>query len=226
MTAAACDRVVAVVGALTVHAGLLFTGGLAQPAEYGIESGSGGMEVLLMAALPEAGRERRDQQPQDRQSVPPAVSSSENAFALFEPVPADPRPEPEAVSRASLNDAMNSTPFVGDGSSATPGTNPITFYSEGGGQTTSRPGHLRNPAPPYPMKARQLSQEGVVTLVVRIDASGHPTSVDLEQSSGFPLLDDSALKTVRRWRFRPARIGGMTVESVVEVPIRFVLRNT
>ena len=146
---------------------------------------------------------------------------------LPEPVRADPSPpEPHPLSRMSRDGSARDTPFIGDGSSAAPGNDPTTFSSEGGGWLEGRPGHLRNPAPPYPMNARRLGQEGVVMLVVRIDAGGRPARVEVAQSCGFPLLDDSALKTVRRWTFRPRRMGGIPVESVVEVPIRFVLRET
>jgi protein TonB len=48
--------------------------------------------------------------------------------------------------------------------------------------------------------------------------------VRLQRSSGHPALDDSALTTVRdRWRFIPARAGGVAVEGTVQVPIRFRL---
>ena len=216
---------VGVMGALVIHAGLFCAGSVVQPAEYDIEPGSGGVEVLLMAAPPEADLRQGHQHPQNRQSNLPAASTTEETFALPEPLPAHPPLEPHAASRLSLNETIHPPSFVGDGSSATPGTDPTTFYSRGGGQTEGQPGHLRNPAPAYPLKARRLNQAGVVMLLAHIDASGHPASVDVERSSGFPLLDESALKTVRRWGFRPARIGGMAVESVVEVPIRFVLQN-
>jgi protein TonB len=50
--------------------------------------------------------------------------------------------------------------------------------------------------------------------------------VSVKQSSGFPLLDDSATSTVRgRWRFIPARHDGVPVESRVTVPIRFRLTD-
>ena len=48
--------------------------------------------------------------------------------------------------------------------------------------------------------------------------------VEIAHSSGFELLDDAARETVlRRWRFVPARAGGIAVKSWVRVPIRFAL---
>ena len=214
------DRIASVVGALVIHAGLFAVGGsaLSQPSEYGIEPGSGGMELHLVAALPEAAGGMK----QERAPLTPAITEPEDGFALREPIP-EPLP---AISRPSRNsESANPLTAVGDGSSAVPGTDPTTFHSEGGGHRDGKPSHLKNPAPPYPLEARRLGQEGLVVLVVRIDPTGCPTRVELGQSSGFPLLDDSALKTVRRWRFRPRRVAGMAAESVIEVPIRFILED-
>jgi protein TonB len=42
------------------------------------------------------------------------------------------------------------------------------------------------------------------------------------KSSGYDMLDQSALETVRaRWRFIPARRDGVPVADTVQVPIRF-----
>jgi protein TonB len=71
-----------------------------------------------------------------------------------------------------------------------------------------------------------MGAQGVVLLRVHVRADGSVAEVTVAQSSGFSQLDDAALKTVReRWRFIPARLDGIPVESWVEVPIRFVLGN-
>jgi protein TonB len=68
--------------------------------------------------------------------------------------------------------------------------------------------------------------EGVTLVDVLVGADGRPAEVHVRQSSGFALLDESAVKTVReRWRFVPAREGGTTVASRVTVPIRFRLSD-
>jgi protein TonB len=68
-----------------------------------------------------------------------------------------------------------------------------------------------------------MHQQGVVLLTVQVGADGHASDVTLSRSSGFPLLDQAALRTVRQWRFYPARAGGLPVASQVEVPVRFSL---
>jgi protein TonB len=93
-----------------------------------------------------------------------------------------------------------------------------------GSNALARPAYGSNPKPPYPLAARRLGIEGVVTLEVLVRRDGTPAEVRVRTSSGSSLLDDSAVATVRsRWRFVPARRGTETIESRVTVPIRFRL---
>ncbi|MEW6026055.1 MAG: TonB family protein [Planctomycetota bacterium] len=80
-----------------------------------------------------------------------------------------------------------------------------------------------NKLPPYPRLARQLGQEGLVLLSVEIDENGRAREVRVARSSGYKLLDDAAVKTVRGWIFIPATKNGKPVTSKVEIPIRFKL---
>ena len=62
-------------------------------------------------------------------------------------------------------------------------------------------------------------------LRVHVAADGSATEVLLHTSSGYPRLDDSALATVRRWKFVPARLGPEAVAAWVLVPIAFTLKD-
>lgn len=84
---------------------------------------------------------------------------------------------------------------------------------------------LNNPKPPYPLAARRHGAQGRVLLSVQVGADGASHEVLLKHSSGHALLDDSALQTVRRWRFVPAQRGATPVESWVDVPILFRLES-
>ncbi len=84
---------------------------------------------------------------------------------------------------------------------------------------------LHNPKPPYPLTARRRGYEGRVLLSVLVRADGACGDVTLKQSSGHALLDSSALDTVKRWRFQPARHGATPVESRVDVPVIFRLED-
>ena len=81
-----------------------------------------------------------------------------------------------------------------------------------------------DPKPPYPLAARHAGEQGTVVLHVLVHIDGTVGAVEVVESSGYPVLDDSAVQTVRdRWRFVPARMNGVATESWVKVPIRFTL---
>jgi protein TonB len=85
--------------------------------------------------------------------------------------------------------------------------------------------YLKNPAPAYPPLSRRLGEEGRVLLRVHVLADGKVLAVELKTSSGFPRLDEAARAAVEKWRFVPARQGETTVDSRVDVPIRFSLQK-
>lgn len=84
---------------------------------------------------------------------------------------------------------------------------------------------LNNPKPPYPLAARRQGAEGRVVLRAQVLEDGHCAEVRIVRSSGHALLDETALATVRRWRFVPATRAGKAVSSWVEVPIHFQLNR-
>lgn len=85
--------------------------------------------------------------------------------------------------------------------------------------------YLDNPKPPYPALSRRLGEQGRVVLRVHVNAGGGADDVQLQASSGSPRLDQSALDTVRRWKFVPARRGAEAVAAWVLVPIAFTLKE-
>lgn len=86
--------------------------------------------------------------------------------------------------------------------------------------------YLQAPAPIYPTQARRMHMQGTVVLRVRVDASGHPLDVQVESSSGYPVLDRAArLQVLQHWRFQAAEVDGHAVSAWARVPINFNLRN-
>lgn len=60
------------------------------------------------------------------------------------------------------------------------------------------------PDPNYPGFAQRQRMQGSVVLLIAVDPSGKPASVEVTRSSGHPILDKSAEECVReRWRFPP-----------------------
>ncbi|WP_428249111.1 energy transducer TonB [Ferrovibrio sp.] len=87
------------------------------------------------------------------------------------------------------------------------------------------PGFRNRPQPPvYPVRARQLEQEGVSVVRALIDPEGQSREVRLWRSSGYEMLDQAALNAVRGWAFNAARIGERPVLAWVEIPVQFKLR--
>ena len=77
--------------------------------------------------------------------------------------------------------------------------------------------------PPYPQFAREQGWEGTVILRIRVDQLGSVDSVKTQKSSGFPILDESAIQSVKSWRFEPAKDGEFPIPVTVDLPIRFDL---
>jgi TonB family protein len=80
--------------------------------------------------------------------------------------------------------------------------------------------------PDYPPAALRLEQQGEVRVKLRVLASGATADVQVRSSSGHALLDEAALRYLRGARFVPAQDrSGLPVDSLVIVPIRFVLQD-
>ncbi len=87
------------------------------------------------------------------------------------------------------------------------------------------PDYKVNPKPRYPMIARRKGYEGSVLLRVWVRESGGVGKIELEKSSGFHVLDNSALDAVKDWVFIPGMKNGVPVSSWVTVPIKFQLSS-
>lgn len=83
--------------------------------------------------------------------------------------------------------------------------------------------YLDNPAPSYPPLSRRMGEQGKVLLRVLVNADGSAARVELRNSSGSPRLDQSALDTVKRWRFISAKQGTQAISAWVLIPILFTL---
>jgi protein TonB len=79
-------------------------------------------------------------------------------------------------------------------------------------------GAAKQPAPEYPLVAQNAGQEGVVNVRFVVAENGRVTAAEAVAPSPWPLLTDSALRTIRnRWRFPGGNL------RAYEVAIRFVL---
>jgi len=91
------------------------------------------------------------------------------------------------------------------------------------GTTIAMPRYFDNKRPAYPLAARRNGYEGTIVLSAQVLSSGDVGDLRIKKSSGYEILDQSALEAVRQWRFEPGKRMGQPVTTWVEVPIRFVL---
>ncbi len=93
------------------------------------------------------------------------------------------------------------------------------------GASSTTPGYLEHNRPIYPMAARIRGCEGLVLVAAEISTDGSVRSVRVEKSSGYAMLDRSALEAVKTWAFRPGTKMGQPVVMWVKVPVKFMLKG-
>jgi protein TonB len=79
--------------------------------------------------------------------------------------------------------------------------------------------------PAYPSQEIRLEHEGTVLLSVQILANGRVGEVKLDKSSGYPKLDESALREAKLWRFQPGTRDGVAAAMWKQLPITFRLNK-
>jgi TonB family protein len=106
------------------------------------------------------------------------------------------------------------------------GTGRSLFGLRGFGRSdVSPPRYIENPKPAYPLEARQQGYHGKVLLRVEVLTNGRVGKVEVEKSSGYEVLDRSALEAMKTWRFIPAKRGKVPIRSWVNIVITFQLRD-
>lgn len=86
------------------------------------------------------------------------------------------------------------------------------------------PVYRKNPSPKYPRMARRRGYEGTVVMEVLVNREGRVEDLRLYESSGYPVLDRSAMSSVKKWLFQPGKRGDKEVDMWVKVPVRFRLK--
>ncbi len=76
------------------------------------------------------------------------------------------------------------------------------------------------PEPPYPPIARETGEQGTVKLLLGGDAAGNIISVDVKESSSFPILDRATVDFIKsHWRL-PAGDGNRLFETSITYLLR------
>jgi len=157
-------------------------------------------------------------QPLEPQPSAPRLEPQPPAPKDETPPQPDPKPKVDKPSRTE----PTSAPMRKEGDAAK--DSPSSRASDGArvampSETTT------NPAPPYPPEALAAGLQGTVTLRVKIDATGKVLQASVYESSGIASFDDSALRTIRRWVFHPARRNGVAVPYEFTKDFEFYIRR-
>ena len=157
-------------------------------------------------------------------NVPRVLTPAATPAAAFPETVAFSAPEPSEPP-LSLSESMVTVPL----------SRPLLIATSDSARllrdTTAEAGSLRskvrfgyNPRPEYPRAAREAGWEGTTVLQVLVLPDGTTGSVTLHKTSGYAVLDEAALTSVKTWRFVPAMDGNFPIKSVVRLPIRFNLK--
>jgi TonB family protein len=137
-----------------------------------------------------------------------------------------------AAAKESIN---NITPAKYDTSGAETKEQPDNITGYSGNKTAGEKSNLstviayplykENAPPVYPEIARLRGYEGIVLVFAEILPDGRVGKIKIRKSSGYAILDQSAIQAVKPWRFEPAKKSGNPFAAWVELPIKFILHN-
>ena len=78
--------------------------------------------------------------------------------------------------------------------------------------------------PLYPFYAKQRRIEGEVRVRFIVNKEGRVENITIVGAKPVDVFEDSVIRCVSNWRFRPGTIDGVTVSSWAETTVRFVLK--
>ncbi len=140
--------------------------------------------------------------------------------------------EPEAGNSNSSQAGQSSIPsrekgIGGPGPSGGNGKGLLVSFpsakGSGEGSSLAVPRYGQNREPHYPATAREQGWQGTALLKVLVLKNGTVGSLEILRSSGYAVLDRSALKAVKEWKFIPAHKDGQPIDLGVEIPVTFRL---
>ena len=184
------------------------------------------MASVVMDAPAPAAPKPEPAKPQTQSKTKPAPERQPQA----NPISPHLQPTP-VVSPAAPSDAAPIVPSAAPAPApATPAVSPAGNQRPAANATaaavvlpSTSADYLNNPAPPYPRQSKRMGEEGTVVIRVLITPEGRAEKAEIRTSSGHARLDDTALTTVKAWRFVPGKRNGLPEAMWFNVPIRFVL---
>lgn len=80
-----------------------------------------------------------------------------------------------------------------------------------------------SPRPHYPLWAKRRGMQGTVVLKVIFNSLGMPISTQVLESSGYKLLDQSAIETLKKWRLHPSTNQNSYTKLALKRKVQFKL---
>jgi len=82
---------------------------------------------------------------------------------------------------------------------------------------------LRSVPPEYPYGAKRNHVEGEVVVRMLVTSQGVPTNLTVNSATPSGVFDKAALNAAKRWKFRPGKYRGQSVDTWVLLPFKFEL---
>jgi protein TonB len=143
-----------------------------------------------------------------------APSPASASAATRDAPPTKPRP---TGARNSAHNTPGSSTSSGNSTAGT-ARGGISTSAGSGMSSSARLAAGRMPPPSYPSEARRKGQKGTVVIEFVVDTNGRVISAYAKSPSPWPLLNDEAVRTVRRWKFPPG--GVMKLQRPIVFQIR------
>lgn len=167
-----------------------------------------------MPAMPEV------EPPKPREENPPEAERAEDPLPPDPEAPklAEPEPEHEKMETPELKPEPEKPKVEHPPAEIAPAVAPKQAKID------APPKPNKTIRPDYPKGARQRGEQGDVVLEIRVNAAGIVDRVDIVSPSGFPELDEAAVRAARAARFTPAKSGGSAVASTARLTLTFKLK--
>jgi protein TonB len=170
-----------------------------------------------------------DQELEPTDTVTATLESRPVAAAEPQPTPTPTlRPQPQPQPQPTPKPAPQPQPTTAKQAQSQqprPATQPIAVAAAPMAAPDVGPKPTSSPKPPYPLTAFKAKQEGRVVLELEVLEDGAVGQVRLAQSSTVESLDESALATVKKWKYSPAQKGGQIVKQWIRVSILFEVKS-
>jgi protein TonB len=79
------------------------------------------------------------------------------------------------------------------------------------------------PRPYYPPEARSAGMQGTVLVWLKVSTEGKVVEARVEQSCGYAILDNAAVRFAYTVRLQPARQGAIPVVAEAKLPVAYRL---